>query len=88
MMMRSAILALLAIASISAIGSSPATALEYPYCVQSPIDSADCAYSSYNQCMATASGHGGVCIVNPSVAFAQQYPQRQRPRRVRRTHDY
>jgi Protein of unknown function (DUF3551) len=86
--MRSAILTLLVFGSISMAGSSPAAALEYPYCVQSQIDSADCAYSSYNQCMATASGHGAVCIVNPSLAFAQQYPQIPRQRRVRRQHNY
>jgi hypothetical protein len=86
--MRGVILALLAFSSISAVCPSPAAAREYPYCIQSRIDSADCAYSSYDQCIATASGNGAVCIVNPSVAFAQQVPQHQRHRRVRRVHDY
>ena len=83
--MRSAILALLVFGSIPVAGSSPAAALEYPYCVQSQIDSADCAYSSYNQCMASASGLGATCIVNPIVAFSQPYPEPPRQRRARHT---
>ncbi len=88
--MRGAILALLAFGSISVACPSPAaaSAWEYPYCLQSQIDGTDCAYSSYNQCMISASGRGAECIVNPTVAFGQQYQPPQRQRRGRRNRDY
>ena len=87
--MRCIILALLAVGSISVAGSGPAAAsYAYPYCIQSQLDGTDCSYSSYGQCMASASGRGVVCIVNPIVAFAQQYPQPQPQRRARRVYNY
>jgi nitrous oxide reductase accessory protein NosL len=84
--MRSAILALLASGAISAGCSSPAAAFEYPYCIQSQKDGTLCEYSSYNQCMATASGRGVECIVNPIVAFAAQNQEIQPPQRSRHRH--
>jgi hypothetical protein len=76
-------LALLAFGSISATTSSQAAAFEYPYCIQSQKDGTLCEYSSYNQCMATASGRGVECIVNPVVAFAEQNQEIQPPQRSR-----
>jgi Protein of unknown function (DUF3551) len=72
-------------------GSSPAAAFDYPYCIQSRIDATRCSFTSYNQCMASASGIGAECIVNPYLAFAQQSPQYSQPqpqRRARRAYDY
>ena len=40
----------------------------------------DCQYSSYAQCMATASGQGGSCGINPQYAFARQRRGDYRPR--------
>ena len=79
-----AILALSAAAAASVIGTAPAAAYDYPYCVQGrgvgiP---GDCSYSSYGQCMASASGRGLYCNVNPRVAFGQQQ------RRMRVYRDY
>ena len=89
--MRRIILAVSAVGAISAAGSSPASAAyEYPYCMQSRTMGTECYYTSYNQCMATANGLGAECIVNPIVAFAQQYQQPQtqpRQRRARRAYD-
>ena len=59
--MRNAMLAILALsaATVATVaGSSPAAAYDYPYCLQGrgigiP---GECSYSSYNQCMASASG--------------------------------
>ena len=82
--MRNAMLALTALLTIggaTAIGSGPAAAIDYPYCVQGrgvgiP---GDCSYQTYAQCMASASGRGLYCNVNPRAAFGRQ--QRGRPNR-------
>jgi hypothetical protein len=79
--MRSAMLAILALsaATIATVAvSSPAAAYDYPYCIQGrgvgiP---GDCQYSSYAQCMATASGRGVYCNINPRVAFGPQQRMR------------
>jgi len=88
--MRRIILALLAVGSISVAGSNSAKALApvYPYCIQSQLDGSDCNYYTYQQCLAAASGRGVECILNPIVAFAQQYPPSPRQRRARRGYDY
>jgi hypothetical protein len=80
--MRNGILAALALSAVSAaaaVGTSPAAAGDYPYCLQGRTVGipGECSYSSYAQCMASASGRGLYCNVNPRVAFAQQ--RRGRP---------
>ena len=63
--MRNAMLAILALSAAtvgSVAGSSPAAAYDYPYCLQGrgigiP---GECSYTSYGQCMASASGRGAV----------------------------
>ena len=80
--MRDAMLAILALSAASAAlfaGPSPAAAYDYPYCLQGrgigiP---GECAYSSYAQCMASASGRALYCGVNPRAAFGQ-LPRRGR----------
>jgi hypothetical protein len=75
--MRNAMLAILTLSAASAAmlaGPSPAAAYDYPYCLQGrgigiP---GECAYTSYAQCMASASGRALYCNINPRVAFAQQ----------------
>jgi hypothetical protein len=82
-MMRNAMLAILALSAASVatvVGSSPAAAYDYPYCLQGrgigiP---GECAYTSYAQCMASASGRALYCNVNPRVAFGQQQQRRMR----------
>jgi hypothetical protein len=84
--MRNAMLAMLAVAAATVAtvaDSSPAAAYDYPYCLQGrgvgiP---GDCYYTSYSQCMASASGRALYCNVNPRVAFGQQ-------RRMRVYRDY
>ena len=89
--MRRIILAVLALGTISVAGSSPAAAFDYPYCAQTRYDEFHCEFTSYNQCLATASGIGANCILNPIIAFAQQnqrlQPQPQRQRRTRRVYN-
>src|SRR6266513_2118496 len=75
--MRNTMLVTLVLAAAGAAtiaGSGPAAAIDYPYCVQGrgvgiP---GDCSYSSYAQCLASASGRGLYCNLNPRVAFGQQ----------------
>ena len=61
---------------------SPAAAAQDQYCLQGrqwgyP---GNCLFSTYQQCMATASGTNSYCGINPMRAFAQQrrgrYPDR------------
>jgi Protein of unknown function (DUF3551) len=75
--MRSAVLSLLALASIGAVAVSsltPAAAVEYPWCIQGggwgvP---GDCSYRSYAECMTTASGRLVYCNINPRFAYRRQ----------------
>lgn len=75
--MRNAMVAILALSAAtvaSLAGTSPAAAYDYPYCLQGrgigiP---GECAYSTYAQCMASASGRALSCNINPRVAFSQQ----------------
>jgi hypothetical protein len=72
------ILALSAVTVVTVAVSSPASAYDYPYYIQGrgvgiP---GDCQYSSYAQCMATASGRGVYCNINRRVAFGPQQRMR------------
>ncbi|WP_187436423.1 DUF3551 domain-containing protein [Bradyrhizobium hipponense] len=53
---------------------SPAPAGQDSYCLQGRIWGypGNCQFSSYAQCMATASGTNAYCGVNPQYAFARQ----------------
>jgi Protein of unknown function (DUF3551) len=82
-MMRNAMLAILvlsAAAVATVAGSSPAAAYDYAYCLQGRGIGVpgECSYTSYGQCMASASGRGLYCNVNPRVAFGQQQSRRMR----------
>jgi hypothetical protein len=62
-----------------ALTAAPATAQDYPYCLQGrqwgyP---GKCDFTSYEQCQATASGTDSYCGINPRFAFGSQ-PQRRR----------
>lgn len=81
--MRNAILAVMALsaATIATVaGSSPAAAYDYPYCLQGRGVGVpgECAYATYEQCMASASGRNLYCSINPRVAFGQQQQRRTR----------
>lgn len=77
-----AVMTVLAAGAASMAGSAPAAAYDYPYCLQGrgigiP---GECAYTSYGQCMASASGRGLYCNINPRVAFGQQQGRVRAPR--------
>jgi hypothetical protein len=79
--MRNAMLAVLALSAAtvaSVAGSTPAAAYDYPYCLQGRGIGVpgECAYATYDQCLASASGRALYCNINPRVAFGQ-LPQRR-----------
>jgi hypothetical protein len=63
-----------AVAVLTAAGSNPAAAQGYPYCLKG----GDwgwpglCQFSTYQQCLATASGTRSYCGIDPYYAFARQ----------------
>jgi hypothetical protein len=68
---------LAAVSALTVAGAmSPAAAepIQDSYCLQGRSHGypGDCAYSSYPQCMATASGTGESCGINPMRAFGPQ----------------
>lgn len=81
MTMRKLILAVMAVTAAGAATlatSAPAAAHDYPWCVQGKGVGypGDCSYTSYAQCMASASGRQAYCGVNPRVAYGQQRDRR------------
>jgi hypothetical protein len=80
--MRKAILALLALGTACAIDAAPAVAGGMPFCIKGCDFAAgvgDCSFSSYQQCLATASGRDATCAANPYFnANAEMLPDRSR----------
>ena len=76
--------AAIALAAMSSMSEPAAAAIEYPWCVQYGGDKGggrNCGFVSYEQCMMTARGAGGMCQQNlffPGSASDQ--PQRPRKR--------
>jgi Protein of unknown function (DUF3551) len=71
-----AILALSGIGVVTLASSAPAMAYDYPWCAQGrgvgfP---GDCSYQYRWQCLASASGRGLDCNINPRVAFRRARP--------------
>jgi hypothetical protein len=77
--MRAAVLAVMAIGTLSAIDVAPAQAqyyryqhdYGYPVCMRTRYDSDDCSYNNFRQCQLTASGQGTTCFANPAFAYAE-----------------
>jgi hypothetical protein len=81
--MRIAILALLMYGAGATISASPAAARDYPFCIRGCDfggSVGDCSFTSYQQCLATASGRDAYCAANPyynsASANAEQQPNR------------
>jgi hypothetical protein len=73
----SAMLGLLAISAISAVGPAPAQAgYDYPVClrVYGPASYNECSYTSIAQCKATASGRAAECYPNAFAAYPEPAP--------------
>ncbi|MGA2289062.1 DUF3551 domain-containing protein [Bradyrhizobium sp.] len=75
--MRILILAMLAIATVAAIGSAQAQTYDpdYPVClhVYGRVSYYDCRYTSLPQCAGSASGRAAQCMVNPYFAPARPH---------------
>lgn len=72
--MRGILLSIFAVGALTAASATPAAAYDYLYCAQGRSIGipGDCSYSSYQQCMVSASGRGLSCNINPRSAFARQ----------------
>jgi hypothetical protein len=73
-MMRSLLLAAVALGSVAAIGMtpSPVQARDYPFCIKgADYDNSigDCSFDTYEQCLATASGRRAYCDANPFYVY-------------------
>jgi hypothetical protein len=73
--MRILFLVLATSATIFATGVTPVAASEYRYCLQGDdyAGAGDCAFTSYLQCQASASGRTASCAANPYLAAANPY---------------
>jgi hypothetical protein len=83
--MRSALLVLIAACAAPVIvatpASTPASARDLPYCIKGcdfPAGAGDCSFSSYQQCLATASGRDATCAPNPYYNAKAELPDRSR----------
>ena len=66
--MRGSLGALMAIGALAAIGAAPGAAGDFPYCIKGCDfggGAGDCSFSSYQQCLETASGRDASCAANP-----------------------
>lgn len=85
--MRNLFLATLAVGAVAAIDLAPDAALarDYPFCIKggsyaTPVG--DCAFDTYQQCLATASGRKAYCDINPYWPHAERlvlYPETPNP---------
>jgi hypothetical protein len=77
MSLRLSVVALAAVSAMSFVGTVPASAtslVQDSYCLQGRQSGypGNCQFSSYRQCMATASGTNEGCGINPMRAYAPQ----------------
>jgi hypothetical protein len=62
--MKSAFLIFGILIAAGGIGSSPAKAMNYPWCGYDGGGGTNCGFVSFEQCMASISGNGGFCNRN------------------------
>lgn len=81
--MRKIMIALLAVFAALAASVEPSSAQERRFCTQRPMSSwgwPDCAYDTFEQCRASASGTGAYCISNPNYVEPQKSTKRKKKR--------
>ena len=74
-----------AVTILMALGSTSAIAQDHPWCLQGKDWGYPglCYFSSYGQCMASASGTFAYCGINPRFAFASTRPGDWPPKPLR-----
>jgi hypothetical protein len=68
----------------AALAPRPAAAFNYPWCAtyyDVSLGMKSCAFTSYEQCMATVSGVGGICAQNPFYPPQPPYAGRLRAKK-------
>lgn len=73
-----AIFGLFAMALLISIPAQAQTAREYPWCARYDWTTYNCGFVSLNQCLATTSGVGGRCELNPRYAGEARAKKRYR----------
>jgi hypothetical protein len=88
--MQWALLALGATVLAGFVDATPAAARDYPWCAQGGEYDypGECAYSTYDQCLASVSGRLLYCGPNPLVAYGQMQQPRPPARSKRRVNPY
>jgi len=65
--MRTSVLALAAL--VAGLSATPASAaISYPWCTRYANTAGECSFNTFEQCLETLSGIGGVCTANPGYA--------------------
>jgi len=62
--MRKLVISIALLGGAGVFGSSAAEARSYQYCLKNSPGPGDCKYSTYRQCMASASGTRAICVRN------------------------
>jgi hypothetical protein len=90
--MRNIVLIALAASGLALLGARPSHAVgtRYPFCIQGNEfpGLSNCTFTSYDQCMATASGRFLTCVANPYFAGGTDDPYAYRNRHRRLPPDY
>ena len=73
------------VAALSAAAlATPAQAREYPWCARYDAWAYNCGFATFQQCLATISGAGGICTPNPrAVAIEDERPRRHKRARAK-----
>jgi Protein of unknown function (DUF3551) len=82
--MRNAVWALMAFGAACATCAAPAAAKDFPYCIKGCDfggGTGDCSFSSYQQCLAAASGRDATCAANPFFSQAADLQPNRSSRR-------
>lgn len=81
--MRTILFAAAVVAASTVFDIGAAQAQGYPYCLKMGPGPGNCAYSSYAQCQASASGTGYYCQRNYALRSSGAYARYNRPARPR-----
>jgi hypothetical protein len=90
--MRQVLIGICALVAIMSAGIQTSTAAPpRPYCLDAErTHMKDCSYYSFQQCLDTARGLGGICYYNPAILWAQRYgasePAPRRKAKARRSY--